>query len=123
MANERNLQIHTLLNGIGKAGPELTHGLSELGGGKMADGLVSLWKDGQHKGFVKGTTITTLAFTTIIGGYILIKNAIEEHQMKKALEELQSSVAAPTVESASAVSEEANQEAPSTEVLDQKADG
>lgn len=96
MANEKNLQIQSLLNGAGKAGSELTHGLSELGGGRMSDGLVNLWKDGQRNGTVKGATIATLTFTVAIGGYILIKNAIEEHQMKKALAEIQSSTDVPT---------------------------
>lgn len=30
MANTKELQIQNLLDGAGKAGPELTHGLSEL---------------------------------------------------------------------------------------------
>ena len=91
MANTKELQIQELLNGAGKAGPELTHGLSELGGGKMSNGLVELWKAGQHSGVVKGATITTLVFSAAIGGYILIKNAIEDKQMKKALAEIQAS--------------------------------
>ena len=89
MANTKDLQVKALLDGAGKAGPELTHGLSELGGGKMADGLVTLWKSGQKSGKVKGVTITTLAFSAVIGGYVLIKNAIEDRQMKKALEEIE----------------------------------
>lgn len=96
MANTKELQIQALLDGTGKAGPELTHGLSELGGGKMADGLVELWKAGQHNGVVKGATITTLAFSAVIGGYILIKNAIEDRQMKKALAEIKASAASRT---------------------------
>lgn len=92
MAKTKELQIQDLLNGAGKAGPELTHGLSELGGGKMSNGLVELWKAGQHSGVVKGATITTLVFSAAIGGYILIKNTIEDRQMKKALAEIQNSV-------------------------------
>lgn len=93
MANTREQQIQALLDGAGKAGPELTHGLSELGGGKMSNGLVELWKAGQHNGVVKGATITTLVFSAAIGGYILIKNVIEDREMKKALAELQDSTA------------------------------
>ena len=88
MVNTKDLQVKALLNGAGKAGPELTHSLSELGGGKMADGLVELWKSGQKSGIVKGATITTLAFSAVIGSYVLIKNAIEDRRMKKALEEI-----------------------------------
>lgn len=91
MANTKELQIQALLDGAGKAGPELTHRLSELGGGKMSNGLVGLWKAGQHNGVIKGVTITTLVFSAAIGGYILIKNAIEDRQMKKALSEIQKS--------------------------------
>ena len=91
MANTREQQIQVLLDGAGKAGPELTHGLSELGGGKMSNGLVELWKAGQHNGMVKGATITTLVFSAAIGGYILIKNAIEDREMKKALAEIRAS--------------------------------
>lgn len=104
MANTKDLQIQALLDGTGKAGPELTHGLSELGGGKMADGLVELWEAGQHNGVVKGATITTLAFSAAIGGYILIKNAIEERQTKKALAEIQASVANHAADDESSVS-------------------
>lgn len=93
MANTKEQQIQALLDGAGKAGPELTHGLSELGGGKMSNGLVELWKAGQHNGVVKGATITTLVFSAAIGGYILIKNAIEDRQMKKVLAEIQNSAA------------------------------
>lgn len=93
MANTKELQIQALLDGEGKAGPELTHSLSELGGGKMSNGLVELWKAGQHNGVVKGATITTLVFSAAIGGYILIKNAIEDRQMKKALVEKHDSAA------------------------------
>ncbi len=93
MANTKELQIQALLNGAGKAGPELTHGLSELGGGKMSNGLVELWKAGQQSGVVKGATVTTLVFSAAIGGYILIKNAIEDRQMKKVLAEIQNSAA------------------------------
>ena len=93
MANAKEMQVQALLDGAGKAGPKLTHGLSELGGGKMADGLVELWKAGQRNGVVKGATITTLAFSTVIGGYILIKNAIEEREIKKVLAEVQASAA------------------------------
>ena len=38
MANTKELQIQELLNGAGKAGPELTHGLSELGAEKCPMG-------------------------------------------------------------------------------------
>lgn len=96
MANSKNLQIQALLDGAGKAGPELTHGLSELGGGKMADGLVELWKAGQHNGAVKGATITTLVFSAAIGGYILIKNTIEDRRIKKALAEIKTPVVSPS---------------------------
>ena len=91
MGNAKELQIQTLLNGKGKAGPELTHSLRELGGGKMADGLVELWKAGQHNGAVKGATITTLLFTAAIGGFILIKNKIEDREMRRVLAEIKAS--------------------------------
>ena len=87
MTNTKELQIENLLDGTGKAGPELTHGLSELGGGKMADGLVALWKSGQKSGMIKGATITTLAFSAVIGGYVLIKNAVKDRKMKRILKE------------------------------------
>ena len=97
MANEKDLQIQALLNATGKTGPELTHGLRELGSGKMADGLVELWKAGQHNGVVKGATITTMLFTAAIGGFILIKNKIEDREMKRVLEEIEASDLCPDV--------------------------
>ena len=105
MGNTKDLQIQALLDGAGKAGPELTHGLSELGGGKMADGLVELWKAGQHNGAVKGATITTLVFSAAIGGYILIKNAIEDRRIKKALVEIKQPVVSPSADGSAPVSD------------------
>lgn len=116
MANTKELQIQALLDGAGKAGPELTHGLSELGGGKMADGLVELWKAGQHNGVVKGATITTLAFSAVIGGYILIKNAIEDRQTRKALAEIKASAASRSADDEDLVSGAAIQNATPREV-------
>lgn len=109
MANTKELQIQALLDSAGKAGPEVTHGLSELGGGKMSTGLVELWKAGQRNGVVKGATITTLAFSAVIGGYILIKNAFEDREMKKALAEVQASAANHSTDDESLVSGTANQ--------------
>lgn len=98
MGNTKELQIQTLLNGKGKAGPELTHSLSELGGGKMADGLVELWKAGQLNGVVKGATITTLLFTAAIGGFILIKNKIEDREMRQVLAEIKAHDLCPDID-------------------------
>ena len=116
MANTKELQIQALLDGAGKAGPELTHSLSELGGGKMSNGLVELWKAGQHNGVVKGATITTLVFSAAIGGYILIKNAIEDRQMKKALVEIHDSAANHSADDESFVSGTVTQNATMVQV-------
>lgn len=115
MANTKEIQIQALLDGAGKAGPELTHGLCSLGGGKMADGLVELWKAGQHNGVVKGAAITPLAFSAVIGGYILIKTAIEDRQMKKTLAEIKASVASRTADDESQVSGATTQNPPQGE--------
>ena len=47
MSNTNNQQVLALLNGAGKPAPEMTKGLSVLGDGNMADGLIALWENGQ----------------------------------------------------------------------------
>lgn len=59
----------------------------------MADGLVALWQSGQKSGMIKGVTITTLVFSAAIGGYVLIKNAIKDREMKRVLEDVEFSAA------------------------------
>ena len=54
MNSTNNPQVLALLNGAGKPAPEMTRGLSVLGDGNMADGLIALWKNGQRNGIVKG---------------------------------------------------------------------
>lgn len=44
--------IKTLLNSNGKTGPAMTHTISELGNGNMADGLVTLYRSGQFNGMI-----------------------------------------------------------------------
>lgn len=89
MANTKDWEVNALLDGAGKSGSELTHGLSKLGKGKMADGLVELWKAGHKSGFVKGAAVTGLAFSVAIGSYILIKHAIEDRRTKNALRKIE----------------------------------
>ena len=57
----------------------------------MPDGLVELWDAGRHNGAIIGATLTALAFTVTIGGYNLIKRAIENRRVKKALMEIKTS--------------------------------
>lgn len=51
--------IKTLLNSSGKTGPTMTHTISELGNGNMADGLVTLYRSGQFNGMIIGAGIMT----------------------------------------------------------------
>ena len=83
MNSTNNPQVLALLNGAGKPAPEMTRGLSVLGDGNMADGLIALWKNGQRNGIVKGAVGTSLMFTAGIGLYILAKNKIAERQAKQ----------------------------------------
>ena len=85
MNGTNNPQVLALLNGAGKPAPEMTRGLSVLGDGSMADGLIALWENGQKNGIVKGTVVTSLAFTVGIGLYALAKNKIAEHKAKQAI--------------------------------------
>jgi len=87
MNGTNNSQVLELLNGAGKSAPEMTRGLSVLGDGSMADGLVALWENGQRNGIVKGAVGTSLIFTVGIGLYALAKNKIAEHQVKKSIRE------------------------------------
>lgn len=84
MGETKEMQIKTLLEGTGKTGPDFTHALSELGGGKMADGLMELWEAGKRNGEVRAVTVTSLVFFAAIGGYVLVKNAVEGRKINKA---------------------------------------
>lgn len=86
----------------------------------MSNGLVELWKAGQHNGVVKGATITTLVFSAAIGGYILIKNAIEDRKMKKVLAEIQDSTPNHSVDDESLASGTAIQNATPVRVVSDK---
>lgn len=83
MTGTNNPQILALLNGSGKPAPVMTQGLSVLGDGSMADGLIALWENGQKNGIVKGAVGTSLVFTVGIGLYALAKNKIAGHQAKQ----------------------------------------
>ena len=80
-----NAQVLDLLNGAGKPAPEMTRGLSVLGDGNMADGLVALWEDGQKNGIVRGVAGAALVFTAGIGLYALIKNVIAARKAKQVI--------------------------------------
>ena len=59
MNNTKNELIKTLLNSSKKTGPAMTHTISELGNGSMADGLVTLYRSGQFSGMIIGAGIVT----------------------------------------------------------------
>lgn len=80
-----NSQVLNLLNGAGKPAPEMTQGLSVLGNGSMADGLIVLWKNGQKNGIAKGAVVTFLVFTVGIGLYALAKNKLAERKAEQAI--------------------------------------
>lgn len=80
-----NQQISALLDGVSKVASETTHGLARLGNGRMADGLIALWKDGQRNGLIRGAVGTSVVFTIGIGGFVLIKNKMAEIQAKQAI--------------------------------------
>ena len=78
-------QILTLLSQPGKTAAKMTHGLSVLGHGNMADGLICLWKNGQKNGIVKGIIGTSLVFTVGSVLYSFAKNKFTEYQAQQTL--------------------------------------
>lgn len=73
--------IKILLNCSGKTGPTMTHTISELGNGNMADGLVTLYRSGQFNGMIIGTGIMiALVIIHKVG-----KATIEGVQTQKAI--------------------------------------
>lgn len=85
MNSTNNPEVLALLNGAGKSAPEMTRGLSVLGDGSMAEGLIALWKNGQKNGIVKGTVVTTLVFTVGISLYALAKNRLAELNVERTI--------------------------------------
>lgn len=81
-----NPTVQTLLEKTGKPAPVMTNGLAILGDGRMEDGLIALWKNGQMNGVVKGVTGTTIFFTLGIGLFSLVRNKLEEKRTKQAIE-------------------------------------
>lgn len=88
MNGTNNPQVLDLLNGARKPAPEMTRGLSVLGDGSMADGLIALWENGKKNGIAIGTVVTSLVFTVGIGLYAFAKNKIAERQAKQTIKEV-----------------------------------
>ena len=120
MSNTKNPQVLALLNGTGKSAPEMTRGLSVLGDGSMADGLIALWENGQKNGIVKGVVGTSLLFTVGIGVYALAKNKIAEHQAKQAIRVACTTVEADGMPDEVAASENPTESTPEQETLEVK---
>ena len=85
MSSANNQQVLDLLKGAGKAAPEITHSLSQLGEGCMVDGLIALWENGQRNGVINGAIGATVVFTVGISVSILIKNKVTELRAKQAI--------------------------------------
>ena len=120
MSNTNNQQVLALLNGAGKPAPEMTKGLSVLGDGNMADGLIALWENGQKNGIVKGTVVTSLVFTAGIGLYALAKNIIAEYQAKQAIKVACTAVEAGGMPDEVVASENQTENTPEQEPLEVK---
>lgn len=73
--------IKILLNSSGKTGPTMTHTISELGNGNMADGLVTLYRSGRFNGMIIGAGI--MAALVVI--HKVGKATIEGVQTQKAI--------------------------------------
>lgn len=73
--------IKTLLNSSGKTGPTITHTISELGNGNMADGLVTLYRSGQFNGMIIGAGI----MVALVVIHKVGKATIEGVQTQKAI--------------------------------------
>ena len=85
MNTANTTQVVSLLNKTEKSASEMTQGLSILGDGRMADGLIALWKNGQKNGIIEGVIGTSVVFTVGIGLYALAKNKMSEYQVKQVI--------------------------------------
>lgn len=84
MNEEKKQLIKNLLNSVGKKCTDMTHNLSELGGGDMAEGLVTLYRSGQLNGVVIGAgSVTALVAAYHVGKAIIegVKTQIAIRQM------------------------------------------
>ena len=95
--SEAGAAVRSLVFESGKAGPEMTHDLKVLGGGKMQDGIKRLasffMEEGRERGYLQGEragTIKGVAGTLFVGSLIArgcwiaewcrINKIIKEHE-------------------------------------------
>ena len=76
--------IKNLLNSAGKKCDYMTHNLSELGGGNMAEGLVTLYRSGRLNGIVIGAG----SVTALVASYHVGKAVIEGIKTQSAIRKL-----------------------------------
>ena len=76
--------IKNLLNSAGKKCDYMTHNLSELGGGNMAEGLVTLYRSGRLNGIVIGAG----SVTALVASYHVGKAVIEGIKTQAAIRKL-----------------------------------
>lgn len=68
---------------IKKSGPDYTGGIADFGGGNMSQGMLNLWKDGEHTGLAEGVVGTAV----VVGVCILIQKAVHAYRVKHAIAE------------------------------------
>ena len=83
--NEKTKQlVKNLLSCAGKKCDYMTHNLSELGGGNMAEGLVTLYRSGRLNGIVIGAG----SVTALVASYHVGKAVIEGIKTQSAIRKL-----------------------------------
>lgn len=116
MISTKNPKIKYLVDAtIKKSGPDYTSGLSDLGNGRMEQGLINLWADGESNGITKGSVRTSMVIGACIGGCILIQKAIHKHRVKQAIVEMakdneldSTPIASESIDTTDAQNEQAN---------------
>lgn len=74
--------VKELLNSTGKPGPEMTHNVSLLGDGNMADGFVALYRSGQMNGIVIGAGVVTALVATYKVGKAVVEGIKAKHRLR-----------------------------------------
>lgn len=87
MSDTNNQLLGSLLNSEGNSASDMTHNLSLFGQGDMSTGIENVYEAGKQVGVERGSVVTAIIFAVVFGGYLLVKNAVKDRHIKKALSE------------------------------------
>ena len=83
----KNALVNQVLATRDSCAPEMTHALSNLGGGDMGTGITALWSAGNRNGMIRGASITSLVFSLGIGAGMLLLQRHYENQLDEIKQE------------------------------------